>query len=121
MKTGAARRGDSANVVVCMSNFVRVASVTEIPPGHARAYIVGDREVAVFNVDGAYHAIENGCPHQGGPLAEGRLDGAIVTCPWHAWCFDVTDGKMTMGFTSVDAFDVQVEGSTISVSADPRT
>jgi nitrite reductase/ring-hydroxylating ferredoxin subunit len=103
-----------------MSKFVQVASVADIPAGEARAYIVGDREVAVFNVDGTYHAIENGCPHQGGPLAEGFLEGTIVTCPWHAWCFDVTDGKMTMGFSSVDAFDVQVEGSAIRVSDEPR-
>ena len=104
-----------------MSKYVRVASVADIPPGGARAYAVGDREIAVFNVDGAFHAIENACPHQGGPLVDGRLDGKIVTCPWHAWCFDVTDGKMTMGFTEVDAFDVQVDGSTINVSSEPRT
>jgi nitrite reductase (NADH) small subunit len=104
-----------------MSKFVPVALVSEIPVGTARPYIVGDREVAVFNVDGTFYAIENGCPHQGGPLAEGWIEGNVVTCPWHAWCFDVTDGKMTLGgFTSVDAFDVQVEGSTINVSSEPR-
>jgi nitrite reductase/ring-hydroxylating ferredoxin subunit len=105
-----------------MSTFVSVAPVSEVPPGEARAFVVGDREVAVFNVDGAFHAIENACPHQGGPLAEGFIDGKVVTCPWHAWCFDVTDGRMTLGgYTSVDAFDVQVVGSTITVSDEPRT
>jgi nitrite reductase/ring-hydroxylating ferredoxin subunit len=105
-----------------MSNFVPVASVTDIPPGEARAYIVGDREVAVFNVEGGFHAVENACPHQGGPLAEGFIEGAMVTCPWHAWCFDVRTGAMTLGgYTSVDVFDVQVDGSTITVSSEPRT
>ncbi len=105
-----------------MSDFVPVASTVDIPPGEARAFVVGDREIAVFNVSGRFHAIENACPHQGGPLAEGFIEGEIVTCPWHAWCFDVTDGKMTLGgFTTVDVFDVQVEGSTISVSSAPRT
>jgi nitrite reductase/ring-hydroxylating ferredoxin subunit len=98
-----------------------VASTADISPGEARAFIVGDHEVAVFNVDGHFHAIENFCPHQGGPLAEGFIEGSVVTCPWHAWCFDVTDGRMTMGgYTSVDAFDVQVDGSTINVSTEPR-
>jgi nitrite reductase/ring-hydroxylating ferredoxin subunit len=105
-----------------MSEFVSVARTADIPPGEAKAFVVGDREVAIFNIDGAFHAIENTCPHQGGPLAEGSLEGQVVTCPWHAWCFDVTTGEMTMGgFTSVDAFDVQLEGSTISVSSEPRT
>jgi nitrite reductase (NADH) small subunit/3-phenylpropionate/trans-cinnamate dioxygenase ferredoxin subunit len=104
-----------------MSKFVPVASTADISPGEARAFIVGDHEVAVFNVDGHFHAIENFCPHQGGPLAEGFIEGSVVTCPWHAWCFDVTDGRMTMGgYTSVDAFDVQVDGSTINVSTEPR-
>ncbi|GAC1398259.1 MAG: nitrite reductase small subunit NirD [Vulcanimicrobiaceae bacterium] len=104
-----------------MSKFVPVAQVTDIPAGEARAYVVGDREIAVFNVAGAFHAIENACPHQGGPLAEGFVDGNVVTCPWHAWCFDVTTGTMTLGgYTSVDAFDVNVEGATIAVSSEPR-
>jgi len=104
-----------------MSRFVPVASVGDVPPGEGRAYVVGDREVAVFNVGGAYYAIENTCPHQGGPLAEGCLEGAVVTCPWHAWSFDVRDGAMTLGgLTTVDAFDVQIDGSTVSVSSEPR-
>jgi nitrite reductase/ring-hydroxylating ferredoxin subunit len=102
--------------------FIDVASTDDIPSGEAKAYVVGDREIAVFNVAGTYYAIENSCPHQGGPLAEGWIDGTIVTCPWHAWCFDVTSGAMTVGgFTSVEAYDVQVAGSTISVSTEPRS
>ena|SRR5271156_3450463 len=104
-----------------MPRFVPVASVSDIPPGQARAFAVGDREVAVFNVGGRFHAIENTCPHQGGPLADGWLEGNVVRCPWHAWCFDVRDGTMTLGGSSVDAFDVQVDGSTISVRSEPRT
>jgi nitrite reductase/ring-hydroxylating ferredoxin subunit len=104
-----------------MSRFVAVASVDDIPAGRAKAFVVGSYEIAVFNVAGRFYAIENSCPHQGGPLAEGYLEGARVTCPWHAWCFDVTDGKMTLGdYASVDPFEVRVEGSTLSVSVEPR-
>ncbi len=105
-----------------MSRFLAVASTNDIPEGQARAYVVGEREIALFNVAGRYYAIENACPHQGGPLAEGWLEGTVVVCPWHAWCFDVTTGKMNLGhYSSVDAFDVQIVGSTISVCSEPRS
>jgi nitrite reductase/ring-hydroxylating ferredoxin subunit len=105
-----------------MPPYVVVSTVEAIPPGTARAFAVGAREIAVFNIDGRFYAIENVCPHQGGPLAEGWIEGCIVTCPWHGWCFDVTSGRMTLGeFATVDAFDVQVEGSAISVCTEPRT
>jgi nitrite reductase (NADH) small subunit len=74
------------------SKFVRVAAAAAIPPGRAKAVMVGDREIAVFNVEGRFYAIEGTCPHQGGPLAEGWIDGHVVTCPWHAWSFDVRTG-----------------------------
>ena len=104
-----------------MPRFVPVARVEQIPPGTAKAFAVGDYEVALFNVAGEFYAIENTCPHQGGPLVDGWLDGAIVTCPWHAWCFDVRTGKMTLGeYATVDVFDVQVVDSTVSISSEPR-
>jgi nitrite reductase (NADH) small subunit len=102
--------------------FLKVADVAEIPPGKAMSFAVGDYEVAVFNVAGSYHAIENACPHQGGPLADGWFEGQTVICPWHAWCFDVTNGRMTLGdFATVLTFDVQVEGSTIAIASEPRS
>jgi nitrite reductase/ring-hydroxylating ferredoxin subunit len=71
---------------------VRVAGVGELPPGEGRVVEVGGRSLALFNVDGRYYAIDNGCPHRGGPLGEGDLDGPVVVCPWHAWRWDVTTG-----------------------------
>ncbi len=103
-------------------SFVDVTTTTEIPEGEAKAYVVGDREIALFNVAGSFYAIENSCPHQGGPLAEGFIEGNIVTCPWHAWCFDVRTGKMQLGeYSTVDSFEVQIVGSTISVASEPRS
>jgi nitrite reductase/ring-hydroxylating ferredoxin subunit len=104
-----------------MPKFLTVARLDEIPPGGAKAFAVGDYEVALFNVDGAFYAIDNTCPHQGGPLVEGWIEGPIVTCPWHAWCFDVRSGKMTLSdFASVDVFDVQIIDSTVAISSEPR-
>lgn len=105
-----------------MPRFIAVGSITDIPPGEAKAFVVGDREIGVFNVDGTFYAIENTCPHQGGPLADGWIDGCVVTCPWHSWSFDLRDGKLIAlgGLSSVDVFDVHINGSTIEVAAEPR-
>ena len=106
-----------------VAEFVRVASTTEIPPGHAKAFAVGGREIAVFNVGGAFYATDGTCPHQGGPLAEGWIEGAVVTCPWHAWCFDVRTGKMTLlgDFCTIDTFEIRVIGSEVHVATSPRS
>lgn len=104
-----------------MPKLVRIAAVADIPPGNAKAFVVGDREIAVFNVGGAFYAIDNTCPHQGGPLAEGWIEGPVVTCPWHGWCFDVRTGKMTLGeFCEVDRFATRVEGPDVFVATEPE-
>jgi len=101
--------------------FLPVATTAEVAPGTAISVMVGDREVALFNIDGTFHAIENSCPHQGGPLAEGYIEGDTVTCPWHAWCFRLTDGKMTLGdYSSVEVFDVKVVGDGVAVARESR-
>ncbi len=71
---------------------VRVASASELVPGQGRPIDVEGRTLALFNVNGVFYAVDNACPHRGGPLGEGDLDGAVVTCPWHAWRWDVTTG-----------------------------
>lgn len=76
-----------------MANWIRVASVQDVAIGTAREAIAGERIVAIYNVDGQIHAMEALCPHQGGPLGQGKLNGCVVTCPWHGWQFDVTTGQ----------------------------
>ena len=99
---------------------MRVAGAGDVPPGQARAFAVGSFEVAIFNVGGAFYALENSCPHQGGPLADGWLEGPFITCPWHAWCFDVRTGSMTLGeFARVARFDVRRLNDDLFVSVEP--
>lgn len=101
--------------------FVRIAAAGDIPPGSARAYSMGRYEIALFNLAGQYYALENSCPHQGGPIADGWLEGAEVTCPWHGWCFDVRSGKMTLGdFARITRFAVEVRGEEVFVSTQPE-
>jgi len=101
--------------------FVTVARVADVAPGTARAVVVGEREIALFNVDGTFYALDNTCPHQGGPLAEGWIEGTRVTCPWHAWTFELTSGSMTLGdFACVDTFEVRIEQDAVRVARRPR-
>jgi nitrite reductase (NADH) small subunit len=93
---------------------VRLASVEEIRPGEGRAVEVQGHTVAVFNVDGRFYAIDNTCPHRGGPLADGELDGTAVACPWHAWRWDVTTGaNVNNPAVTIACFPVTVENGVI--------
>ncbi|HWA99594.1 MAG TPA: Rieske 2Fe-2S domain-containing protein [Pirellulales bacterium] len=76
-----------------MARWVRIAAVDDCPAGQAVELVADDVLIALFNVDGTYHALDGVCPHQGGPLGKGCLAGAIVTCPWHGWQFDVRSGQ----------------------------
>ncbi len=100
-----------------MSGFYRVASVGDVPPGTGKEITASGRVIALFNVGGTFHAMEGVCPHAGGPLGEGTLEGTVVTCPWHDWQFDVTTGRHclnpriehTQFAVKVDGDDVYVE------------
>jgi nitrite reductase (NADH) small subunit/3-phenylpropionate/trans-cinnamate dioxygenase ferredoxin subunit len=76
-----------------MPDFVRVIAVSELAPGKGTELVVQGKSMAVFNIGGVFHAIGNTCPHRGGPLGQGYVEGVTVTCPWHAWTFDVSTGE----------------------------
>lgn len=95
---------------------MRVASAAEVPPGEGRVVEVGGQTLAVFNVDGQFYAIANTCLHRGGPLGEGELEGPVVTCPWHAWRWDVTSGaNVNNPAVKVACFPVSVDNGQIFV------
>jgi nitrite reductase/ring-hydroxylating ferredoxin subunit len=70
-----------------------VARVDDLPPGSSRVVEVGETEIAIFHCDDGFHATQNHCLHMGGPLGRGRLDGCVVTCPWHGWQYDLRTGE----------------------------
>jgi nitrite reductase (NADH) small subunit/3-phenylpropionate/trans-cinnamate dioxygenase ferredoxin subunit len=76
-----------------VADKVRVAAEGEIPPGASRVVDVDGALVAVFNVDGKYFAIDDRCPHAGASLADGCVEGGVVTCAWHGWRFRLADGS----------------------------
>ena len=96
--------------------MIRIAGVQELSPGRCLVVMAEDQEIAVCQVGDAYHAIENSCPHQGGSLGEGPLEGTVLTCPWHGWPFDVTTGEMPgHGGIRVRRYSVVVQGDDIMV------
>jgi nitrite reductase/ring-hydroxylating ferredoxin subunit len=64
-----------------------------VPPGSVLAVQAGERWYALVNLDGVLHALDNNCPHNGGPLGKGELQGQELVCPWHAWRWDVPSGR----------------------------
>ena len=70
-----------------------IASVGDVPPGEGKEYAAAGPIIALFNINGEYSAIDGICAHAGGPVGNGTLNGAIVTCPWHGWQYEVTSGQ----------------------------
>jgi nitrite reductase (NADH) small subunit len=98
---------------------VKVAVVGDVAAGESRVVEAEGRTLALFNVDGIYYALDNSCAHRGGPLGEGELDGRVVTCPWHAWRWDVTTGaNVNNPVVKMACYPVRVESGAIFVEID---
>lgn len=98
--------------------YVTVARVQDVPPGTAICVEAGGKRVALYNVNGRFYATQENCIHRGGHLAEGFLDGEVVTCPLHAWQFNVTTGQHVLApHIRLDTYPVRVEGDEVQVDA----
>jgi len=107
---------------VAPEGFHMVAKVEDVPPGQSKVVMLNNRAIALFNVDGKFFAIHNLCPHEGGPLSEGRVKGFVVSCPWHDLAFDIRNGQGTDGGGyCVSSYDVRVEGAEIFVGPRRKT
>ena len=97
--------------------LVTVGRVEDVPEGRgATVELRGGRELALYNVAGRFHAVENFCPHKGAPLADGELCGHAVTCDWHGWRFDVTTGAcLNRPGESIEAYEVVIEDGWIKI------
>jgi NAD(P)H-dependent nitrite reductase small subunit len=102
-----------------MAEYVPVLSTAELPPGQAVEVTVEGRAVALFNVGGTFYALTNLCPHRGGPLGQGFLEGTEVSCPWHNYTFDVRTGENVVSADlKVARYDVKVEDGRVFVRVD---
>lgn len=76
----------------------------------------GEREIALYNVEGHYYATDNACSHKDGPLGDGKLNGRVITCPWHTWEFDVITGaNLDNPSVRIACFEVRVSGERVQV------
>lgn len=97
-----------------MATFVRVAEVEEITEGRAKVFRIRDREIAVFQADGAIHAVKNTCPHRSIPLDGGTVENGVLTCPGHGWRFDLKTGDcLDRPDFGVRCYRVEVRGSAV--------
>lgn len=101
-----------------MAEWVSVGEAGEIAEGDVNSYSVGERSVAVANVDGTLYAFDDVCTHQQCSLSEGDLDGTVIECPCHGSQFDVTSGEVVEGPAAdpVDTFQVREEDGALQVS-----
>ena len=95
--------------------MVKIADVTLVPPGTGTVVQAGNREIALFNLQGTFYALDNRCTHVGGPLGQGTVEGTTVTCPWHGSQFNITTGEVLRGPARrpVAAYPVHVEGNQV--------
>jgi nitrite reductase (NADH) small subunit len=96
--------------------FVLATRKEEVPAGSIREFQLDGKSVALANVEGKFFAVNNVCLHRGGPLGEGELDRQVVTCPWHGWQFDVTNGQLlTNAAVTLACYPVEIRGDDIFV------
>jgi 3-phenylpropionate/trans-cinnamate dioxygenase ferredoxin subunit len=74
-------------------DYAAVATISEVPNGTLKKFTLQNREILLANIDGIISAIDNICPHLGGDLSLGKLEGTVITCPRHQAKFDVTTGR----------------------------
>jgi nitrite reductase (NADH) small subunit len=100
------------------TQWVRVTNCSNIPLREGRSVRIGSREIAIFNLGDRFLAVENRCPHKGGPLSEGIVSGNVVVCPLHSWKIDLECGavkKPTDVLTCAKIFSTRVEDGIVSI------
>lgn len=100
-----------------MVDFVKVGKISEVKKGEMKRFEVGGQKILVTNIGGKFYATNEKCTHVGGPLAEGKIDNGVVTCPWHGSQFDLKTGEVTHGPAKepLKTFEVKAEGEDLLV------
>ena len=100
-----------------MPDFIKVAATDELADEQAKLVELEGQKIALFRVDGAFYALSDTCTHRGGPLSEGELEGAEVTCPWHGAKFDIRTGAVVgpPAPQAVKSYPVRVTGADVEI------
>jgi 3-phenylpropionate/trans-cinnamate dioxygenase ferredoxin subunit len=104
------------------AEYVTVGKTSDVAPGAVRVFVVDGQDVAVANVDGQFYAFADVCTHDGGPLAEGELDGCTIECPRHGARFDIATGQVLSmpAVVPIPVYDLKTDGDEIKVGRNPR-
>lgn len=96
----------------------KVAKVSDIAEGKLQQLQIGSQQIALCKTENRFYAVDGFCPHRGGPLGQGHSENGIVTCPWHAWTFDVRTGEcQNVPGTKQKTFSVKVDGEDVWIDA----
>jgi nitrite reductase (NADH) small subunit len=99
-----------------MSELVKICDKKELPrSGDVKEFSAGGRPLCIANVGGVIRALDNECPHHGGPLGEGMIEDGKVICPWHGWAFDPVTGASSEPDERVRVFPVTTKGDEVFV------
>jgi nitrite reductase/ring-hydroxylating ferredoxin subunit len=99
--------------------LVRVASLSQLPPGTLIEVVADGQAIALCNAGGEIHALDGVCPHNGGPLGQGALHETAVVCPWHAWEFDCRTGELDYNpEVRVRKYAVTIDGDDVLIDVE---
>ncbi len=100
-----------------MADFIKLTAEAELPLGdEAKEFPCGARSICVANVNGVYSALDNVCPHRGGPLGQGMIEGSKVVCPWHGWAWDTKTGQAVQDPSmKVAVYPLKIEGGDVLI------
>ncbi|MEM7343384.1 MAG: non-heme iron oxygenase ferredoxin subunit [Chloroflexota bacterium] len=100
-----------------MSEFIKVAQLSDLAPGDKMLVEYEDEDVGIFNIGGEIYAISDVCTHDDGPLVEGAMEGDCIICPRHGARFNVKTGAQTMpAFSPVPLYDVKIDGNDVLIA-----
>jgi nitrite reductase (NADH) small subunit len=98
---------------------IPLCNVSDVPPGEGRAVTVAGRRIALFHAESGWFALDNACPHRGGPLADGILSDRCVTCPLHERRFDLATGAALTDGGGVTAYRIELRGQAVMIDLVP--
>ncbi len=110
-------------IILSEEDFVKVSDTKDIQPLHMKEVQVDGEKICIVNVDRKYYAIGSICTHEGGPLADGTLEGYEVECPWHGSKFDVRTGEVTNPPASEPEprYQVKVDGTNLLIKKQSKS
>jgi nitrite reductase (NADH) small subunit len=100
-----------------MPNFTKLTIESDLPPtDEAKEFPCGEKTICIANVNGEFSALDNVCPHRGGPLGQGMIEVGKVVCPWHAWAWDPNTGEAVQDPTvKVAVYTLKIEGGDVLI------